>query len=374
MSEIEKKSKYSWESVVFIISIPFSIYANFFLVLNALDLTLGDKFFYFLTIMWYIYFPGIFAKYYGDPEKSVKPNKFLKFWKKAKSVYPFIISSAFVPIGLNEASYFITIVIAIIVIDITGLIYIFNFFDTEREKKGRIFRIVLLILFSGFSIIGQLFFPFTKVSPWRILLFELLWTALIADGIHQLLLKTMRGDEYKTLRKLLNLGATFFIVSLLFTYTAPLTVSNRTPIIAVKTGSMKPFINEGDLVFIFYFDPEDIQNNSVIAYYSENLFTASEPITVHRVINKWYASGQWFFKTCGDNNPEEDHYVVTEDIIYGVYWFKIPGVGKIFLDLEDMNFFPIFFTSTMIVFSITICIGIGVFLLRRRKQNHESVI
>ena len=125
----------------------------------------------------------------------------------------------------------------------------------------------------------------------------------------------------------------------------------------------------GDLVFLFYIDPKDIQNNSVIAYYSENLFNASEPITIHRVINKWYQSGKWRFHTRGDNNPDVDHYVVSEDLIYGVYWFKIAGVGKIFLDLEDINFFPIFFISTIVLFSITICAGIGIFILLERKKK-----
>ena len=76
VSESKKGSKFPWDFIIFIISIAGSAYGNFFRVYNATNLTPGDKFFYFLTIMWYLYFPGMFAEYYGNPEKSNKSNKF----------------------------------------------------------------------------------------------------------------------------------------------------------------------------------------------------------------------------------------------------------------------------------------------------------
>ncbi len=366
MSENTEESKEYKKILKIIFSLVITLVGNFSLVFKAANITLGDRFFYFLTITWYLYFPFVFAKYYGNDE-----NKLISYWNNIKYYYPPIFSLIFTIGGLTELSYFIAVIINVVVIDIIGVIYIFKLYGSEKKIWNKSLSIIGLVLLSGFSIIGQLYFPFTKVSPWRILLFEMLWTALIADGIQKLLSNFMKGDHYKNPRRILNLGATFFIISLVFTSAAPLTVSNRTPIIAVESGSMAPFINKGDLVFLYYVDPEDIENGSVIAYYSEDLYSAEEPITIHRVINKWYAAGKWRFRTRGDNNTIDDPYVVAEDLIYGVFLFKIVGLGQILVDLEDMNFFPNFFIGTIILFSLTICLGIGIYLLRRRKIKPE---
>lgn len=375
MSELDKKSKFHQELLKFIFTLAITGVVNFFRVINAANLTPGDKFFYYLTIMWYLYFPTIFAKYFGNLENSnkKKEKKILKFWKAVKFYYPPIFTLMFSAVGLTEFSYFLAVLINIIVIDIIGVVYIFTYFGTEEKIRSKILGILGLILLSGFSIIVQLFYPFTRVSPWRILLFEMLWTILFGIGFHHLILKYMKGVEYKNLRWILNLGTTLLIVSLLVRFTAPLTVSNRTPIIAVEGDSMRPFINEGDLVILWYFDPKDIQNGSIIAYYSGNLFNASEPITIHRVINKWFLNEQWLFQTCGDFTGIPDPYIVSGDLIYGVYWFKIAGLGKAIQDLEDMNVFLIAFICTISFLSITICTGVGIFFLRRRKTKHESV-
>ena len=361
-SESKEESKNKKKLIKFIFSIIYTAVSNLFLVNNAVNLTLGDKFFYFLTIMWYLYFPAIFAEFYGNPEKIKKENKLLDFWEDINFFYPMIFTLVLSIIGLTEFFYFIAVIINIAVIDIVGVVYIFTYSDT---KKG--IKIIGLILISSFSIIGQFYFPFTKVSFGRIILFEVLWTVLIGEFIHSLLLKYMRDKKYHLPRVIINFSSTFFFLSLLITSTAPLTISNRAPIIAVKTGSMSPFINVNDLVFIAYFDPKDIQIGSVIAYYSEDLFGAEEPITVHRVIDKWKTDGTWRFQTRGNNNSIDDPYSVADYLIYGVYWFKIPGVGKFFLDIADMNLLPFIFSISSFTFLALIAAGFGIFGWRKKK-------
>jgi len=200
ISENTEESKEYKKILKIIFSLVITLVGNFSLVFKAANITLGDRFFYFLTITWYLYFPFVFAKYYGNDE-----NKLISYWNNIKYYYPPIFSLIFTIGGLTELSYFIAVIINVVVIDIIGVIYIFKLYGSEKKIWNKSLSIIGLVLLSGFSIIGQLYFPFTKVSPWRILLFEMLWTALIADGIQKLLSNFMKGDHYKIPRRILNL-------------------------------------------------------------------------------------------------------------------------------------------------------------------------
>ena len=93
--------------------------------------------------------------------------------------------------------------------------------------------------------------------------------------------------------------------------------------VAVASGSMSPAIDTGDVVVIKKIDGKysNIKEGDVIAFEYSNV------IIVHRVINKVYDRGEYFFYTKGDNNKEKDNFVIKEDMIEGIVNYKIPFVG-----------------------------------------------
>ena len=80
MSENTEESKEYKKILKIIFSLVITLVGNFSLVFKAANITLGDRFFYFLTITWYLYFPFVFAKYYGNDE-----NKLISYWNNIKS-------------------------------------------------------------------------------------------------------------------------------------------------------------------------------------------------------------------------------------------------------------------------------------------------
>ena len=94
--------------------------------------------------------------------------------------------------------------------------------------------------------------------------------------------------------------------------------------IAIGSGSMTPAINKGDAIVIEKLKESEMENlkvGDVIVYEQNNR------IIVHRVTERTYESGRLIFKTKGDNNKEEDNYIVEMRNIKGKVQFKIPFVA-----------------------------------------------
>nr|MDO8116593.1 signal peptidase I [Candidatus Sigynarchaeota archaeon] len=114
------------------------------------------------------------------------------------------------------------------------------------------------------------------------------------------------------------------------------------PVVVVTSGSMVPTIYEGDILFIQHVLADEIasgdhanRTGDVIVYETRGIwpFPLSEPV-VHRVIEKEYRDGKWWFTTQGDANYIPDNYEIPEENVYGKVVGVIPKVGwiKLFLD------------------------------------------
>jgi signal peptidase I len=132
---------------------------------------------------------------------------------------------------------------------------------------------------------------------------------------------------------------TYFITCLLWNTDTPLTVVDGT--------SMIPTLSEGDLIFVQ--KPRnlgDIQNGShslktgdILIFYSSNLGF----LVIHRVIDKKFESGKWYFNTQGDNDPTPDNADIygfgggylPEDYVKGIMIGRIPWIGNIGLFLRN---------------------------------------
>lgn len=91
----------------------------------------------------------------------------------------------------------------------------------------------------------------------------------------------------------------------------------------VLTGSMKPTLNVGDIVFVK--ETTNINEQDIISFKVENV------IVTHRVAEIEKIDGKNFYITKGDANSDNDTELISIEYVEGKYAFKIPLLGNIIL-------------------------------------------
>ena len=91
--------------------------------------------------------------------------------------------------------------------------------------------------------------------------------------------------------------------------------------IGIATGSMRPYINVGDLMIVQKCTANDIEIGDIIEY-SRNDYSV-----IHRVIEKYQINGETFFITKGDNNDSADVDPVSEKQLKGKAIYRIPYIA-----------------------------------------------
>jgi len=141
-------------------------------------------------------------------------------------------------------------------------------------------------------------------------------------------------------------GASVLVVLALVGYASSMALAGYTfqdvargiysPFMVVSSGSMSPFLNYGDLIFVRKELPERIVVGDIIAFNVPSPYdrAAASP-TVHRVVDKWVEDGVVYFKTMGDNNRGEDPWAVPGDSVIGKCVWEVPYVGLVVLYLRS---------------------------------------
>ena len=121
----------------------------------------------------------------------------------------------------------------------------------------------------------------------------------------------------------------------------------------VLTGSMKPTLNEGDIVFVK--ESKEIQKDDIIAFREEN------SVITHRVYEIYQEDGKDYYITKGDANSGTDTQLLSSSDIEGKYVFKIPFVGRIILFLQK----PV---GIIVLFAILI-VALAVSSIKPKKKE-----
>ncbi len=97
----------------------------------------------------------------------------------------------------------------------------------------------------------------------------------------------------------------------------------------IVTESMVPTIKVNDAVVVKRVKENQIQIGDIITFLSKNKYGQKRTIT-HRVVGKQFDdSGNYIYRTKGDNNIVEDTSLVSSESIYGKVVLKIPKIGYI---------------------------------------------
>lgn len=96
-------------------------------------------------------------------------------------------------------------------------------------------------------------------------------------------------------------------------------------VFVVLSGSMKPKIKEGSIIFVKK-DIKNIKTGDIVTFTNPN--NPKENIT-HRIVGEEKTKNQTFYKTKGDANNIDDLWKIRKEIVWGKVFFNVPLLGYI---------------------------------------------
>ncbi len=163
-----------------------------------------------------------------------------------------------------------------------------------------------------------------------------------------------------------------FLISLI--YVSIIRVSGVTPsvfgfsIVRVKTESMDPALNLGDVIVVQKVDPKNIYVNDIVTYRAEKGPYADMLVT-HQVVEKAQNSdGSFTFITRGIKSDSVNDYPFDDSAIVGKALFKIPVVGTFY------DFFSSWYGWLVIIALLAVAFGDDIYrLIKRIKSQNEEL-
>lgn len=166
----------------------------------------------------------------------------------------------------------------------------------------------------------------------------------------------------KTVKKAAEILVSVFLwmiilITALFTFTTLATrddnsisrVAGYTPLI-VKSPSMKPTFNEGDLIVIKKVDPSTLKVGDVITF--KTLIDNAPALNTHRIVEITEQNGIRNYATKGDNNAVKDQVWIADGAIQGKYVCKLPLLGRLMTVLSSSTGFLLIIVLPMLCFFV----------------------
>lgn len=121
-------------------------------------------------------------------------------------------------------------------------------------------------------------------------------------------------------------------------------------LMSIQTPSMKPTINDGDLIISTAVDVNDLRPGDIITYWT--VIQGERVLNTHRIDTIYDGEGFLIFETKGDANPSVDPLTVHQKEIVGKYQFRIGGLGKVFDYLKEPEGFFLVVVIPVFIFFI----------------------
>jgi signal peptidase I len=102
--------------------------------------------------------------------------------------------------------------------------------------------------------------------------------------------------------------------------------------LVVRSGSMEPAINTGDLIFTRMIEADRAEVGDVVTFKDPS---RSGDLVTHRVQEIESADGSLSFRTQGDANTGPEEWAVDADGQIGRYTFRVPGAGYVLSWVSD---------------------------------------
>lgn len=166
--------------------------------------------------------------------------------------------------------------------------------------------------------------------------------------------------------KILNIaGLTFSLLVMVAVVALHIAPHFGWEVACIRSGSMSPVLQRGDMVILCPVDSRDIAVNDIIAF---NPVTVGEENICHRVV-AIKQNGSLEFQTKGDAEPIQDPFQVPPDKVIGRVVYAAPNLGYLIIFLRTI---PGFLLSILMpgLFIMLICLsGIKAELRKNRGRN-----
>ena len=126
--------------------------------------------------------------------------------------------------------------------------------------------------------------------------------------------------------------------------------------IVVIADTMENTMYPGDLAIVKEENIENIKENDIIAFRTENI------LLIHRVIKIENENGVKRFITKGDNRPEQDEGYVDNSKIEGIYQYKYDKIGNFILFVQT----PM---GMVLCLFLPLLLLILVYIMQNSKEN-----
>lgn len=148
------------------------------------------------------------------------------------------------------------------------------------------------------------------------------------------------------------------LIAALYAFTTMATRDNQnvssllgyTPLV-VKTNSMSPTFDAGDLIFIKKCDPDTLKEGDIICFHT--IIDNEYALNTHRIEKIDESNGVRSYTTMGDNNNGiADRHIVSNGDIVGKYTGHLKKAGKVMDFLSSSTGFLIVIVIPMLLFFI----------------------
>ena len=196
--------------------------------------------------------------------------------------------------------------------------------------------------------------------------------------IHELRYQQSKNDKLKNNIRIISRAFIISVIILLLVLITYLVIYFGDQFLGIKTGknrmpmfgayvivspSMVPTINVNDGIVVQRVDKEvNLKVGDVITFESNDISYDGLTVT-HRIVGKQLVqTGEYVYRTKGDNNVKEDSSLVKFPDIYGKVVMKIPMIGYIYN-----------FLTTPVGFIISIIIPITIIIFRNVLRGIREI-
>lgn len=296
-----------------------------------------------LSYLFIIYVSGLFLGF----ERNGYSLSLLNIFRNSFPILVVILVSEFLRFELNTKSenqklliVLSSILFILVDINIAMQMYDFSNLNDLLEMAAlvtlpSITKNILLTYFSlkfGFAstliyrIIMELYIYLVPILPDFNIYLESIITfiyPLILLKITKLMLKADEKKEEVVKEKNISRFVNIFIILIMFVIVLLTSGIFKYYFLSIGSGSMTPNINKGDVVIVEKYNENELGNiekGDILVYKKEN------QVVVHRVVEV-NQDDEITFRTKGDNNDDEDAWIINEKDVIGIAKFRIPLVG-----------------------------------------------
>ncbi len=174
--------------------------------------------------------------------------------------------------------------------------------------------------------------------------------------------KIMNKNTIGTIKFVGVIVVIILVLKVVFTFVPPL---NKYDFFAIKTDSMDPIIEPGDLVVIKEIDSEDIEVGDIMAFYVDITHDGNDEVVVHYIDEISLIDGKLIYKTKSHISEIQDNWVIEEQDLIGIYSFQVNYLGKALLFAQS------WIGKVIIIVDLIIVSVIYDMFFTKRKGNEE---